>query len=187
MEEKINKKISALLNMTVENGATFHEALSAATKAQELIAKYHITTLDSVAEEKTVGEDNIESSRKWIHLLAGIVCENMSCRLILFSKNRKTMMKFIGRASDRSATIKTFQMLLTVCQRGIAKEKRRAKSHDSSAGVEIAYSTGFLKAVAEEMSKQSKALILAVPSAVDDYIQEIYPNTRAVKSRKLYS
>ena len=186
MQDKIKKKIAALMNMTVENGATVHEALVAATKAQELIAKFHITTLDSASEKETVGEDNLQGSRKWIQLLAGIVCENMSCRLILFSLNRKTMMKFIGRDSDRTAAIKTFLMLSSVCQRGIAKEKKRVKSHGSSAGIEIAYSTGFLKAVAEEMSKQSKALILLVPSSVDDYIQTTYPCTRVVKSKISY-
>ena len=186
MQDKIKKKIAALMNMTVENGATVHEALVAATKAQELIAKFHITTLDSATEKEKVGEDNLQGSRKWFQLLAGIVCENMSCRLILFSLNRKTMMKFIGRDSDRAAAIKTFQMLSSICQRGIAKEKKRAKSNGSSAGIEIAYSTGFLKAVREEMSKQSKALILLVPSSVDSYIQTTYPNTRVVKSKISY-
>ena len=183
MKERLLKKISALLNVTVEKGATVNEALVAAKKAQELIAKYHITLIDTPTENEKVGEDDLEGSRKWIQVLAGIVCENMSCRLILFSINRKTMMKFIGRDSDRSAAIKTFHMLLSVCQRGIAKEKKRAKSHGSSAGVEIAYSSGFLKAVGEEMSKQSKALILTVPSSVDEYVKESYPNTRTVKSK----
>lgn len=186
MQDKIIKKIVALMNMTVENGATVHEALVAATKAQELIAKFHISTLDSATEKENIGEDNLQGSRKWIQLLAGIVCENMSCRLILFSTNHKTMMKFIGRDSDRSAAIKTFQMLSLVCQRGIAKEKKRAKYHGSSAGIEFAYSTGFLKAVREEMGKQSRALILVVPSSVDDYIQTTYPCTRVVKSKISY-
>ena len=186
MQDKIKKKISALMNMTVENGATVHETLVAATKAQELIAKFHISTLDSASEKEKVGEDNIEGSCKWFQLLASIVCENMSCKLILFSTNRKTMMKFIGRDSDCSAAIKTFQMLSLVCQRGIAKEKKRAKFHGSSAGIEIAYSTGFLKAVREEMGKQCKALILLVPSSVDDYIKTTYPNTRVVKSKISY-
>ena len=186
MKEKIIKKIVALLNVTEKNGATVHEALVAATKAQELIAKYHISTLDSASEKEKVGEDNLQGSRRWIQLLAGIVCENMSCRLILFSLNRKTMMKFIGRDSDRATAIKTFQMLSSICQRGIAKEKKRVKSHGYSAGIEFAYSTGFLKAVREEMGKQCKALILLVPSSVDDYIKTTYPNTRVVKSKISY-
>lgn len=187
MKEKLLKKISALLNVTVEKGATVNEALVAATKAQELISKYHITFIDSATEKEKVGEDDLEGSRRWIQLLAGIVCENMSCRLTLFSLNRKTIMKFIGRDSDRVAAIKTFHMLLTVCRKGIAKEKKRVKSSGSLAGIEIAYSTGFLQAVREEMSKKCKALILTVPSSVDNYIQTTYPNTRTVKFKRLYS
>ena len=158
MDEKINKKIAALMNMTVEKGATMHEALAAANKAQELIAKYHVSIVGS--QEENVGEDDLESSRKWIQVLANIVCKNMACRLIMFSQNRKTFLKFIGKDSDRTAAVKTFQMLVAVCQSGIKKEKRCARSLK---GVEFAYASGFMKAVAEEMEKQSWALMLVVP------------------------
>ena len=75
--EKILRKISALMNVTVQNGATVDEALTAAKKAQELIAKYHVTILENPTEKENVGEKNIEGSRKWIQLLANIVCANI--------------------------------------------------------------------------------------------------------------
>lgn len=134
--EKILRKISALLNVTVKNGATVHEALTAANKAQELIAKYHVTLINTPSEKENIGEDNLKGSRKWIQCLASIVCQNMSCKLILFAENRKTFLKFVGRETDRKVAIKTFQMLFSVCQRGIAKEKLRAKrSSGSSKGM----------------------------------------------------
>lgn len=185
--EKILRKISALLNVTVKNGATVHEALTAANKAQELIAKYHVTLINTPTEKENIGEDNLEGSRKWIQCLASVVCQNMSCKLILFTENRKTFLKFIGRETDRNVAIKTFQMLFLVCQHGIAKEKIRAKrSSGSSKGIEIAYSTGFLKAVEEEMGKQCKALMLVVPADVDEYIQKTYPFTQTVKTKVSY-
>ena len=185
--EKILRKISAILNVTQENGATVDEALTAAKKAQELIAKYHVTILKNPNEKENIGEKNILGSRKWIQLLANIVCQSMSCRLILFTENRKTFMKFIGRDSDRIAAVKTFQMLLSVCQNGITKEKIRAKnSSGSSKGVEIAYATGFIKAVEEEMGKQCKALMLVVPSEVEEHIEKNYPYIRAVRSKVSY-
>ena len=185
--EKILRKISALLNVTQENGATVDEALTAAKKAQELISKYHITILENPNEKENIGEKNIAGSRKWIQFLANIVCQNMSCKLILFTENRKTFMKFIGRDSDRLAAVKTFQMLLKVCQNGITKEKIRAKnSSSSSKGVEIAYSTGFIKAVEEEMGKQCRALMLVVPSEVDEHIKQKYPDIRSVKTKVTY-
>ena len=183
MQEKIINKIAALMNMTVENGATIHEALAAANKAQELIAKYHVSVFDSATEKETVGEEEMESPRKWFQLLANVVCKNMACRLIMFSQNRKTFLKFIGRESDRTAAIKTFQMLLAVCQRGIKKEKRRARS---SKGVEFAYATGFITAVAEEMGKQSQALMLVVPSEVDKHIEAKYHEVCTRRSRFTY-
>ena len=185
--EKILRKISALLNVTQENGATVDEALTAAKKAQELISKYHITILENPTEKENIGEKNIAGSRKWIQFLANIVCQNMSCKLILFTENHKTFMKFIGRDSDRLVAVKTFHMLLSVCQNGIAKEKIHAKCNShSSRGIEIAYATGFIKAVEEEMGKQCKALMLVVPSDVDEHIKQKYPDIRSVKTKVTY-
>ena len=181
--DKILRKISALLNVTVENGATVGEALAAANKAQALIAKYHVSLLDSNCDTEPVDEDIFPSSRKWINILANIVCQNLSCRLISSTCNRKTLLKFIGRDSDRKVALQTFQMLLSVCQNGIAKEKIRAKLHGSSSGVEIAYASGFIRAVEEEMGKQCKALLLSVPSDVDEHIKRHYPNLRSVTTR----
>ena len=181
MDEKIINKISALMKMTVENGATIHEAVAAANKAQELIAKYHVSIVDS--QEEKIGEEELEGSRKWFQLLANVVCKNMACRLIMFSQNRKTFLKFIGRESDRTAAIKTFKMLLAVCQRGIKKEKRCARS---AKGVEFAYATGFITAVEEEMGKQCRALMLVVPSDVDKHIEAKYPEVRTRRSRFTY-
>ena len=185
--EKILRKISALMNVTVQNGATVDEALTAAKKAQELIAKYHVTLIDAPTEKENIGEDNFEGSRKWIQLLANIICQNMSCRLILFTENRKTFLKFIGRDSDRFAALKTLQMLLEVCQNGIAKEKIRAKfNSNSSRGVEIAYATGFIRAVDEEMGKQCRALMLVTPSDVDAHIEKNYPYIKNIRSKLTY-
>ena len=81
------------------------------------------------------------------------------------------------------AAVKTFQMLVAVCQSGIKKEKRRARS---AKGVEFAYAIGFIKAVAEEMGKQSRALMLVVPSDVDKHIEAKYPDTRTRRSHFTY-
>lgn len=48
MEESVLRKIEALLNRTVENGATEAEALVAAKKAAELLDKHNLTVSDLV-------------------------------------------------------------------------------------------------------------------------------------------
>ena len=73
MDEKIINKISALMNMTVENGATVNEALVAATKAQELIAKYHVSVFDSATEKK------LSARKKWKVRANGFNFLQMSC------------------------------------------------------------------------------------------------------------
>ena len=66
--------------------------------------------------------------------------------VIISTANRKALLKVIGRESDRKIALDTINMLVTVCQQGIKREKARAKSQfGEAAGVELAYASGFIK------------------------------------------
>ena len=99
----------------------------------------------------------------------------MCCKVLIKFINRKAILTIIGRESDRKIVTDTANMLINVCKQGIRKEKTSAKNKfGESAGVEIAYAVGFIKAVQEEMSKQCKALMLVIPKEVNEYISEMY-------------
>ena len=175
-KDAIIRKINALMQVTVEHGATVDEALTAASMAQKLMAKYHIDSINLADEKEKVDEDSLDASRKWIQLLASIVGHNMCCQVIISTVNRKALLKVIGRESDRKIALDTINMLVTVCQQGIKREKARAKSQfGEAAGVELAYASGFIQAVREEMSKQCKALMLVIPDDVNKHVKEHYP------------
>ena len=75
--KKILCKISALLNVTQENGATLDEALTAAKKAQELISKYHITILENPHEKETIGKKILQvlaSGFRFSQILSVKIC-----------------------------------------------------------------------------------------------------------------
>lgn len=178
-KDDVLRKIEALLSKTVERGATEHEAIAAANLAQKLIAKYHIEELTTSEAQDSVGEDELPAQRKWIQYLAHAVCQNMSCQLIVSSLNRRTFINVIGRDADRKAAIDTFKMLLAICHQGIKREKARAKAQFGEiAGVEVAYASGFINAVRDEMAKQAQALMLVVPDSGFDHIRQNYPNLK---------
>ena len=88
-------------------------------------------------EKEKIDEDCLDASRKWIQLLASIVGHNMCCQVIISTVNRKALLKVIGRESDRKIALDTINMLVTVCQQGIKREKARAKSQfGEAAGVD---------------------------------------------------
>ena len=173
--ESIIRKINALMQVTIEHGATIHEALTAASMAQKLMAKHHIDSIDIASDKEDISEEEIHASRKWIQQFINIVANNMCCKVLIKFINRKAILTIIGRESDRKIVTDTANMLINVCKQGIRKEKISAKNKfGESAGVEIAYTVGFIKAVHEEMSKQCKALMLVIPKEVDEYIAETY-------------
>lgn len=61
-KSSMEKKVRALLNVTVENGATEAEALTAAEKARQLIDQYQI---ELTGEEVKKSQAVIEFSRAW--------------------------------------------------------------------------------------------------------------------------
>ena len=174
-------KIAALLNKTVENGATEAEALAAAKKAQELMAKYHLEVLpfepktDSIVEEEV-----LTSTRKWQLRLAIVVGTNMSCKVLTQTVERHTVITLVGRETDQATARETFRMLLNVCLNGIKRVKMAARARCGVVtGIEISYATGFINAVQDEMCKTAKALMLVVPKSVDEFLYDKYPRIRS--------
>ena len=74
--EKIMNKIMALLNKTVENGATEQEAIAAGLMAQRLMKKYKISEVIDTNKPKEVIRNDIKIKTKtWITSLAGVISD----------------------------------------------------------------------------------------------------------------
>lgn len=171
------EKIAALLSKTVERGATEAEALAAAQKAQELMAKYHIEMIDlgTGSESEDVDITNATATRRWERCLFNAVAKNMRCRVLFETVNRKALLEIIGFETDRAAVLETCKMLLNVCRAGIKRAKATARKRSGmTSGVEDAYAFSFIRAVQDEMGKSSMALMLVVPKEVNDFIDEHY-------------
>ncbi|MBR1580047.1 MAG: DUF2786 domain-containing protein [Selenomonadaceae bacterium] len=181
-KQDVLKKIAAMMNLTVENGATEHEAIAAATMAQKLIAKYHVD-ITELEMAKAPADDKVDvheapAVRRWESLLATVVGNNMRCEVVSHYENRRVTIKIIGSETDRLAAVETFNMLQAICREGIKRRKAAAKhTYGSAAGIEMAYAWGFITGVKNEMERQAMALMLVIPDNVKDYFNDI-PNIR---------
>ena len=185
--QKIMERISNLMAKTVENGCTPEEAISAATMAQKLIAKYHIDMREYV-ESEDVGIDTDMIRKPWQQSLATTIARNTCCDVVGTSFRGRRGIKrltFIGREADRLAVLQMYDRLVQVCMRGIDAEKKRYKQmFGHNRGVEASYAMGFIKAVNYDMNLQCRALQLVVPESVEEKIKELFPNVKSTRPQK---
>lgn len=176
--KKLMDKVSNLLSKTVDNGCTPEEAALAATKAQELIAKYHLDMREVEDDSPDdIGSDKINYTRKWQLSLAAIVAKNMRCLVVQTVKSRTVKyITFVGSDADRLAALETYDGLILSCKIGLARYKREYKAtYGTTSGVEESYCLGFLKAVRSAMNEQCRALALVTPKEVENKLHELFP------------
>lgn len=95
--DRIAEIIKALLAKTVENGATDHEALAAAEKARELMAKYDLD-LDEVERERMANEAFV--NRRPRTSVADIIAPGVARYTLTRCWTQNGARTFSGRTSD---------------------------------------------------------------------------------------
>lgn len=184
--EKIMNKIMALLNKTVENGATEQEAIAAGLMAQRLMKKYKISEVVDTNKPKEVIRNDIKIKTKtWISSLAGVIGDNFCCKVIrtrainVITRKPEYIIKFYGYKQDVKVATKMFNVLCELIDRGIVKQKALAKrKHGTSKGVQNAYASSFIRAVNKALSEQCKALQLVISEQVVAKVNEMHPGIK---------
>ena len=119
------EKIRALLRKTVENGATEAEAMAAAAKAEELIAKYDVETTELDIQESSFAETKSGFNRDDYHFF--VVVSNA---IALFTETRYwTEVRnsipdkgvFFGLAHD----VEIAEYFLAICMGAMQREVER--------------------------------------------------------------
>ena len=174
--ETIINRIKTLFEHTVENGCTEAEAIEAALAAQRLIARYDVT--DAELSERRDSEDigyvyTAAVCTAWSANLASTVATAFRCRATVTRLGRGGSRKrysFIGYQTDAEAARLAFEHLHEVGSRLATVEVRRWRREwpgYSLKGVKSSYCTGFVRGVADELERQTKALMVLVPEEVD--------------------
>ena len=171
--EEIIKKIEKLLALA-GNNPNENEAMVAAAKAQEMIAKYNIDIANIGSANKKPEIDtsthtipsNYHYNRKWRYELALIISRNFRCKVYVIGRDH---IIFYGFKNDTKAALSVFSFLFNTGNKLAVKYYNEyKKTHYNTRGVLNMYLDGFCRGVADILDEQCKALMIVTPKEVED-------------------
>lgn len=184
--EKILNKIKNLLDLA-NNNPNENEAIAAALKAQELMAKYNIELdqLDDKKETREIVKEIYHQSdkhemRKWKISLADIIAQNFKCKV--YFMNKKDVV-FYGYKEDAKIALNVFTYLYEIGNKFAVRYYNKCKKEGKETrGVMNAYLVGFNDGIAEVLEKQCTALMIVTPKEVTESFEEMTNGWKTIKS-----
>ena len=175
--EEIIAKIQKLLNLA-DNNSNENEAIAAALKAQEMMAKYHIELdqLDSKKESHEITQEIYWASdkhdmKKWKAGFATIVANNFRCKTYFL--NGKNVV-FYGYKDDAKIALNVFKFLYEAGNKFAVRYYNQCKKEGKETrGVMNTYLIGFREGIASVLEKQCVALMVITPQEVKDSFAEM--------------
>lgn len=197
-DEKILNKIHNLLDLA-NNNPNENEAIAAALKAQELMAKYEVELdqLDDKAETREITESVYANTSKhemktWKYGLANIIAKNFRCKVYYKGKD----VVFYGYREDAKIALQVFSYLYEVGNKLAVKCYNESKKQGKSTrGIMNTYLVGFRDGVKSVLEKQCTALMIVVPEEVKTSFDAMTADFKKVshtvstlgKSNEIYS
>lgn len=168
-EQKIIDKIRKLFALAEKN-PNEQEAMSAALKAQELMAQYHVDSsmLDEELTDKKIVEmeSYVGTGSKWKYRLAMVIAKNFCCKV--YTRDKDTVI-FYGFERDAEIARNTFKFLFDIGNKFADRMYRKVVSECKPAGgVRNDYLIGFTNGIEEVLGKQCVALMLVTPEEVTE-------------------
>lgn len=171
--DTIINKIEKLFALAEKNPEQ-QEAIAAAAKAQELIAKYNIE-LEKLgtpkSEEITTAYFNGGVGYKWRYGLASIIAKNFRCKTYVLGQ---ASIVFYGFKRDVESARQVFKFLFKVGNKLADKEYNLAYADPfrNTRGVRNTFLVGFLHGVQSILDEQCKALMIVTPTEVEEAWEE---------------
>ena len=185
-DDKIIEKIKKLLALS-NNNPNENEALAAALKAQELMAKYNIdleqardsVELREIAQE-VYSQTGKHEMRKWKYGLSKIVADNFRCKVFCIG----TDIVFYGYKEDAKIALQVFAYLYEVGNRlALRYYNKCRKESRPTKGVMNTYLMGFKKGISSVLEKGCTALMIITPQEVSDSFNELVKGCRPKKCK----
>lgn len=184
--EKILNKIKNLLDLA-NNNPNENEAMAAALKAQELMAKYNIelSELDSDNSEKELYEAVYRDTSKhemktWKIGLAAIIADNFCCKTYTIGKKDVV---FYGYKKDAQIALEVFKFLYALGNKFAVRYYNKCKKEGrETKGVMNTYLYGFRTGIQDVLAKQCTALMIVTPKEVEESFEEMTASWRTHKS-----
>lgn len=184
--EKILNKIKNLLDLA-NNNPNENEAIAAALKAQELMAKYNIE-LDQLDDKKETREivkevyyqSGKHEMKKWKIGLAAIIAQNFRCKTYFLGGQNVV---FYGFKEDAKIALEVFTYLYEIGNKFAVRYYNKCKKEGKETrGVMNTYLVGFRDGVAEVLEKQCTALMIVTPKEVTESYDEMSKGWKKMKS-----
>lgn len=187
-KEEILKKIEKLLALA-GNNPNENEAISAALKAQELMAKYNIELADvqgaesgqEIKKEIYTPKKSSHYVSKWKYSLSQIIAKNFCCKT--YSLGRDAIV-FYGYEKDAKIAQQVFVFLFEAGNKLADKYYRKCKKEGrETKGILNTYLTGFCAGIKEVLDKQCVALMVIVPKEVEESYKEYSKDFRKMSNK----
>ena len=184
--EKILEKIKNLLDLA-NNNPNEHEAMAAALKAQQLMAKHGI---DASAIDVDEAKDEIyhavyadtgkHEMKKWRQSLCVVVVRNFRCEVYMSGNS----VIFYGYKKDAEVALEVFRFLYNAGNKLALKCYNLAKKNGrNTRGLMNTYLMGFVAGIREALDKQCMALMIVTPQEVKDSYAEMSKDWKHRRSR----
>lgn len=180
---KIIEKIKNLLDLA-NNNPNENEAMAAALKAQELMAKYHIDVREVEGDEIT--DEIIESplfvgnGDKWKFVLGTIIAKNFCCKV--YYRGKDTIV-FYGYEKDAKIATQVFDFLFKTgnkladrCYYEYYKKGKPTK------GIKNQYLLGYCDGIKTVLERQCTALMIVTPKEVTESFEDLTKNFGTFKN-----
>lgn len=182
--EKIMNKIKNLLDLA-NNNPNENEAIAAALKAQELMAKYNIELeqLDDKKENREIvkmiyEDDGKHTMKKWKYGLGAIIAKNFRCKMYLLDRSN---LVFYGYKEDATIALQVFTYLYEIGNKFAFREYYKIKkAGHSTKGVMNTYLVGFREGIRTHLEKQCTALMLVTPREITENYQKMMMGAKTV-------
>lgn len=184
--DEILEKVKALfaLGDSARNNSE-EEAKAAMLKAQQLMAKYDISTAEVEEQEEDLYSHEM-CEHKWDYAyripLGNVLAKNFRCMLYMSGKS----IVFMGHSSDAKICKSTFEFAYKFIQKkGNSLYNKRYSMGLPTKGVFNSYAHGFITGLNEAFSAQCTALIIVTPQDVIDEFKNFTEGWGTKKSKNI--
>lgn len=183
--EKMIEKIKKMMALA-ENNPSEEEALAAALQAHKLMVKYNIHEEDVSLEEVKDDITSVFSQQKhnshlmsWRKQLSAVVAKAFRCKAYVSGQD----VVFRGYRQDAELALDVYLMLYTVGDDlGGKAYAEQMKNTGSGKGAYNSYCLGFLHGVSAAFDEQCTALMVVIPTEVEEEWKEFSAGFRTAKS-----
>ena len=187
--EKAMELIKKLLATANDKGATENEAMIAALKAQEMMAKYNveITEVDGDDESDEIVKSGVDTGtgNKWKYNLATVIADNFCCKVYWIGRKAAV---FYGYKRHAEVAREVFKFLFNIGNRLATNYYFRVRNAGGNTeGIKNTFLIGFTLGVKSVLEKQCTALMLVTPKEVEEQFNvDIMKTARTISNNLNY-